>query len=58
VEHDSHVVFGKKIPWQKQDVQNCDCCDATATSFADKVRREVFAHFRAVAVKHHSSMQN
>jgi hypothetical protein len=35
-----------------------NCRDATASSFVAKVRGEVFAHFHAVAVKHHSSMQN
>jgi hypothetical protein len=34
------------------------CCDATANSFVAKVRGKVFAHFQAVAVKHHSSMWN
>jgi hypothetical protein len=35
------------------------CChDATASSFVAKCQGEVFAHFHAIAVKHHSSMQN
>jgi hypothetical protein len=33
-------------------------CDATAISFVGKVRGEVFSHFHAAAVKHHSSMWN
>jgi hypothetical protein len=32
------------------------CHDATASSFVAKVRGKVFAHFFAVAVKHHSSI--
>jgi hypothetical protein len=31
--------------------------DATASSFVTKVRGKVLAHFHAVTVKHHSSMQ-
>jgi hypothetical protein len=34
------------------------CLDAKATSFFAKVRGEVFAHFHAVAVKHHGSVRN
>jgi hypothetical protein len=32
--------------------------DATASSSAVNVRGEVFVHFHAVAMKHHSSMWN
>jgi cold shock CspA family protein len=34
------------------------CHDATASSFVTKGRGDVFAHFHAVTVKRHSSMQN
>jgi hypothetical protein len=32
--------------------------DATASSSVTKVWGEVFAHFHAIYIKHHSSMQN
>jgi hypothetical protein len=34
------------------------CCDATTSSIFSKFPGEVFAHFHAVAIKRHSSMQN
>jgi hypothetical protein len=35
------------------------CCrDAAVSSFVAKVQVEVFAHFHAVVVNHHSSMQH
>jgi hypothetical protein len=34
------------------------CCDATASSFAVKVRGEVFARVRAVAIERQSNMWN
>jgi hypothetical protein len=34
------------------------CHDATASPFVAKVQGEVFAHFNAVTIKHHSSMCN
>jgi hypothetical protein len=34
------------------------CHDATVSSFVARVQCEVFTHFHAVAVKHHSSMRN
>jgi hypothetical protein len=34
------------------------CCDATASSFVAKVWGKVFAHFHAVAMKHHGRTQN
>jgi hypothetical protein len=54
---DSHIVFGKKFLGEEGNV-TVRCHDATARSFVAKGRGEVFAHFRAVAVKRHSSMQN
>jgi hypothetical protein len=37
---DSHIVFGQKLKCEM-----VRCCDATTSTFAAKVRREVFAHF-------------
>jgi hypothetical protein len=54
---DSHVVSAK-IPWWKRKCETVCCHDATASNFVGKVRCEVFAHFHAVTVKCHSSMQN
>jgi hypothetical protein len=34
------------------------CCTAAASSCVGKVRGEVFAHFHAVAVKHHIYIRN
>jgi hypothetical protein len=53
VREDSHVVFGKK-----KKSETVHCCDATASSFVDKVQAIVLAHFHAEATKCHSSMQN
>jgi hypothetical protein len=58
VEDESHVVFGKKFTGEKRKCETVRCHFATASSFAAKVRDEVFAHFHAVAVKYHSSMRN
>jgi hypothetical protein len=55
---DSHVVFGKRIPWWKIKCETVRCSDATHSSFSAKFRSEVFAHFQAVAAKSHSSMKN
>jgi hypothetical protein len=54
---DNHVVRGKKFPSEKK-CEKCARRDATANSFVAKVRLEVFAHFQAVAVKRHCSIQN
>jgi hypothetical protein len=53
---DSHVVFGQKFPGEKGS-EMVHCHDATASSFDAKVWGEVFIHFHAVTMKHHSSMQ-
>jgi hypothetical protein len=50
-------VGGKKFPGEKRKYEMM-CHDATASSFVDKVRDEVFAHFHAVTIKRHSNMQN
>jgi hypothetical protein len=49
------LFFRKKIPGEKWRVR---CHDATASSFVTKVWGEVLAHSHAVAIKHHSIMQN
>jgi hypothetical protein len=38
---DSHVVFGKKIPWWKMKHETVCCPDATDSSFAAKVQDEI-----------------
>jgi hypothetical protein len=53
VDDGSHV-GGQKLPDQK----TVCCSEATASSFVTKVQGEVFAHFHAFTIKHHSSMQN
>jgi hypothetical protein len=55
---DSHIVFGKKIPWLKRKCETVYCRDATASYFVAKVPGEVFAHFYAVPVKRYSSIGN
>jgi hypothetical protein len=50
--------FSSTIPWCKRKCETVHCRDATASSFIDKVHGEVFTHFNAVAVKHHSSIWN
>jgi hypothetical protein len=42
-----------QVGWVRDDSH-----DATVSSPVAKVRREVFAHFHAVAVRRHSSMRN
>jgi hypothetical protein len=58
VGNESHVAFGKKIPWWKGKCEMVHCHDATASSFVAKVRGEEFTHFHAVTVKRHSSIRN
>jgi hypothetical protein len=53
-----HHVFWAKISWWKRSVRTVHCRDAAASSFAAKVRGEVFAHFYIVAIGYHSSMRN
>jgi hypothetical protein len=53
---ESHVGFGQKLPGRRK-CETVRCCDATVSSFVTKVRGEVFSHFRAVAVKRHSSVR-
>jgi hypothetical protein len=48
-------VFCQKFPGEKEMLV---CCDATASSFVNKVRGEVFTYFDAVTVKCHSGMRN
>jgi hypothetical protein len=53
----SHIVLGQKFPSEKGN-EMVRCCDATASSVVAKFQAGVFTHFHAVAVKHHSNMQN
>jgi hypothetical protein len=48
----------KKIQWWKRKCEMVHCHDTTASYFFAKVRGEVFAHFHAVSINRHSSMQN
>jgi hypothetical protein len=50
--------LGTEIPWWNRKCETMHCHDATASSFAAKVRGKVFSHYHAVAVKRHNSMQN
>jgi hypothetical protein len=50
--------FWSKIPLWKRKYEAVCCCDATVSSFVDKVRGEVFAHFHTVTIKRHSSTLN
>jgi hypothetical protein len=50
--------FWSKIPWWKRKFETVRCRDATASLFSTKVRGKVFAHFHAVTIKRHSSLQN
>jgi hypothetical protein len=50
--------FWSKIPLQNRKCEMVCCRDATASSFVATVWDEIFAHFRAVTVKQHSSMWN
>jgi hypothetical protein len=53
-----HVAFGQKILDEKSKCETVRYRGATASSFAAKVRGEVFALFHAVAVKHRSNISN
>jgi hypothetical protein len=55
---DSNIVFGQKFPVVKGKCVTVRCRDATTVDFVVEVRCEVFAHFCAVAVRIHSSIQN
>jgi hypothetical protein len=50
--------FWPKIPCWKRKCETVRCGDAMTSCFVTKVRGEVFAYFRAVAIKHYSSMIN
>jgi hypothetical protein len=52
---DSSFVFDKKFPGEKRSVE-VHCCDTTASSFDAKVQGNIFAHFHAVTVKRHSTV--
>jgi hypothetical protein len=54
---DSHVVLVKNSMVRRK-CKLVRCRDATVISFVAKFRGEIFAHFHAVTVKRHSSMQN
>jgi hypothetical protein len=54
---DNHVSFGQKFPGEKRKCEIVCCCDSIASSFVVKIWGEVFTHFCALTVKHHSSMQ-
>jgi hypothetical protein len=54
----SHVVFWSKIAWWKRKCETVCYHDATASSSVASVQGEVFAHFHAVTVKHHSRTRN
>jgi hypothetical protein len=56
--YDSHVAFGQKFNGEKGSVRRVHCHDATASSSIAKPQGEVFAHFHALILKCHSSMQN
>jgi hypothetical protein len=42
----------------EEERETVRCRDAVDSNFVHKVRSEIFAHFHAVAVERHSSMQN
>jgi hypothetical protein len=49
--------FFVRTPWWKSKCETVRCSTATAASyFVAKVRSEVFAHFHALAITHHSSI--
>jgi hypothetical protein len=52
------MLFLVKISLVKKKFATVRCSDSTASPFDSKVRGEIFAHFYAVALKHHSSERN
>jgi hypothetical protein len=59
VEGGSHIVFSKKkIPDEKGSVRRCIVIMQQLFFFVTKVLSEIFAHFEALAIKHHSRMWN
>jgi hypothetical protein len=55
---EKYVGCGLQSCWWQRKCETLRCRDATASFFVAKVWGEIFAHFHAVAVKFHSSMQN
>jgi hypothetical protein len=51
VEDDSHVVSGQKFAGEKGSMRRCVVMMQQEVHLSPKVQGEVFAHFRAVAVK-------
>jgi hypothetical protein len=54
---DSHVAFNQTFPNVKRSVSWCVVVMQQPLSVA-KVRKEIFAHFHAVAVERHRSIRN
>jgi hypothetical protein len=52
------MLIWSKISWWKNKCDTVCCRDAAASSLVTKIQGEIFAHFYAVAVICHSSMQN
>jgi hypothetical protein len=50
--------FWSKYPWWRRKCETVHYCDARASCFVAEVWGEVFANFRAVPIKRHSTRQN